>query len=105
MDSDERQVEVVAPGPILRGDLRREQWSQRELIHEVEVVAARRGLSLATVKSLKSQVSRWEPGHRVPDRPLRSRHRLPAIPRGASSRADGEPIDLLRGSARPGGIS
>ena len=55
------------PGVVLRRARRRRNWSQRRLIYELQVVAARERKSLATAKSLKAQISRWERGHRVPD--------------------------------------
>lgn len=42
-------------------------WSQSRLIHQLCQEAATRGVTLPGAASLKTQVSRWENGHRTPD--------------------------------------
>ena len=42
-------------------------WSQSRLIAELQKQARSLGATLPSAKSLKTQVSRWENGHRTPD--------------------------------------
>lgn len=42
-------------------------WSQLRLITELERAGAARGIALSSRASLKTQVSRWENGHVIPD--------------------------------------
>ena len=51
----------------LRDARLRRGWSQMRLISELQAVAARRGAALPETPVLKTQISRWENGRRVPD--------------------------------------
>ena len=42
-------------------------WSQARVIHEMQRHAAAAGVPIASPDSLKTQLSRWENGHRMPD--------------------------------------
>lgn len=51
----------------LRDARLRRGWSQKRLVVELQAAAARRGTELPETLVLKTQISRWENGHRVPD--------------------------------------
>lgn len=51
----------------LRDARLRRGWSQTRLVLELQAAAARRGTELPETSVLKTQISRWENGHRVPD--------------------------------------
>src|SRR5688500_14520404 len=42
-------------------------WKQAQTIHALRQAASDEGLSIATVRSLKTMLSRWENGHDCPD--------------------------------------
>jgi transcriptional regulator with XRE-family HTH domain len=42
-------------------------WSQGRVLYELEQAAKARGMPIAVRSSLKTQLSRWENGHRAPD--------------------------------------
>lgn len=42
-------------------------WSQARMAHELEWLAQRKKISIASTASLKTQISRWENGHVTPD--------------------------------------
>lgn len=42
-------------------------WKQAQTIHALQQVAGGEGVSIATVRSLKTMLSRWENGHDCPD--------------------------------------
>jgi transcriptional regulator with XRE-family HTH domain len=42
-------------------------WSQARVIHDMQRYAAAAGVPVASPDSLKTQLSRWENGHRMPD--------------------------------------
>lgn len=50
----------------LRDARLRRGWSQARLISEIQTAADRRGAALPDASVLKTQISRWENGHRVP---------------------------------------
>jgi len=47
-------------------------WSQAEAARELVALAGARGVPVATPSSLKTQLSRWENGHALPDAPYRA---------------------------------
>jgi transcriptional regulator with XRE-family HTH domain len=47
-------------------------WSQAEAARELVALARARGVPVATPSSLKTQLSRWENGHALPDAPYRA---------------------------------
>ena len=51
----------------LRDARLRRGWSQTRVIVELQAAAVRRGTELPETSVLKTQISRWENGHRVPD--------------------------------------
>ena|SRR6266487_6952889 len=55
-------------GRVIRRARQRHGWSQPRLIHEMRLVTAE---PLPDLQTLRSQLSRWEHGHQMPDR----RHR------------------------------
>lgn len=51
----------------IRNARREREWSQTRLIAELQRVARRRDISLPSLETMKSRVSRWENGHATPD--------------------------------------
>jgi transcriptional regulator with XRE-family HTH domain len=56
-----------AVGRILRRARIARGWSQPRLVREMQHVAHDLGLTVPTSGSLRTSISRWEGGHRVPD--------------------------------------
>jgi len=52
---------------VLRRARARLGWSQPRLAHAMRQEARRRNRRLPVPESLKTMVSRWENGHRIPD--------------------------------------
>jgi tetratricopeptide (TPR) repeat protein len=67
-DGDE-DAPVVAP---LQAARRAQGWSQARAVWEIINLAKKKGMTVASASSLKTQLSRWENGHVTPDyyRPL-----------------------------------
>jgi transcriptional regulator with XRE-family HTH domain len=81
---------------VMGGELRRARqqcgWSQARLIYALQREARLAGIRIASAASLKTQLSRWENGHCVPDAVYRT---LLCQVYGAS------PVDLGLTAARP----
>jgi len=56
----------------LQAARRAQGWSQGRVVWEITNLAARKGMTVSTARSLKTQLSRWENGHITPEyyRPL-----------------------------------
>jgi transcriptional regulator with XRE-family HTH domain len=65
---NETAGEAVTVGAAIRRARRRRGWSQQRVIHEIQVVARAKSMPVATARSLKAMLSRWERDHRLPDR-------------------------------------
>ncbi|WP_214369666.1 helix-turn-helix domain-containing protein [Pseudonocardia sp. H11422] len=61
----------AGPGAALRAARREKGWSQAEAARELAVLGRARGAPTAAPTSLKTQLSRWENGHALPEPPYR----------------------------------
>jgi len=94
MEIEERGV---AAGAVLAAARRAMGWSQIQAAHRLASVAAARGLAAANPASLKTQLSRWENGHTLPDEQYRGllaelydrdQHELGLVHEPAAAQAD-----------------
>lgn len=93
---------------VLRAARRSRGWSLTDAAHQLVALGAARGVSVATPRSLRSQLSRWENGHVLPDATYRALladllDRSPAAlgiepPVVPTATAVGSPADRLRGA-------
>jgi transcriptional regulator with XRE-family HTH domain/tetratricopeptide (TPR) repeat protein len=75
MHSDEEDEDELSPAVTpLQAARRAKGWSQGRAVWEITNLAAKKKMTVASARSLKTQLSRWENGHVTPDyyRPLLS---------------------------------
>jgi transcriptional regulator with XRE-family HTH domain len=68
-------VSGIAAKTRLRAARDAHGWSQGRLVHELTRRAEARHLGVPTRESLKTEVSRWENGHKTPDETYRQMFR------------------------------
>lgn len=70
--ADEDEDELSAPVTPLQAARRAKGWSQGRTVWEITNLAAKKKMTVASARSLKTQLSRWENGHITPEyyRPL-----------------------------------
>ena len=62
---------MTAPPSALRAARSAQGWSQTEAARAIAELARTRGVPVASVASLKTQLSRWENGRATPEAPYR----------------------------------
>jgi transcriptional regulator with XRE-family HTH domain len=71
-EEEDAEEEFSAPVTPLQAARREKGWSQGRTVWEITNLAAKKKMTVASARSLKTQLSRWENGHVTPEyyRPL-----------------------------------